>query len=230
MPPFERKDSYYIKAKKDGYPARSAYKLLELDKKFGILKPKNKIIDLGCAPGGWLKVAEEKIIPLSSAHRKKENQPTDVDDRTAVTPSIIGIDLLPLQYQPQEHVCYFQGDFLERNNQQKILDVLQGRADWVISDMSPNITGIKFKDTAASVELCEAALTFSKEVLKTGGGLVVKIFPGPELEAFKKDLKQFFQKIVVFIPESTRKTSTEVYLVSSSYQLRTRDNTHSSRV
>ena len=190
MPQYDRKDSFYNKAKKEGYPARSAYKLIELDKKFGILKSGYKIVDLGCAPGGWLKVAEEKRV------------------------SAVGIDLLDLQYEPGSHVTFVKGDFLERKNQEKILELLQGPVDWVLSDMSPNITGIKFKDTAASIELCEAALSFGKETLKKGGGLIVKLFPGPELEPFKKQLKQFFTKVVPYIPEATRKTSTEIYLVA----------------
>src|SRR3989338_10479987 len=95
--PFERKDRFYQKAKKEGYPARSAYKILELDKRFQIFRPGKTIIDLGCAPGGWLKVAEEKM---------------NVGVRHAV-PLLIGIDLLPLQFTPKKNTHVLQGDFLD---------------------------------------------------------------------------------------------------------------------
>ena len=191
MSQYERKDRFYHKAKKEGYAARSAYKLIELDERFGILKPGRKIVDLGCAPGGWLKVAEDRARgPL------------------------VGIDLLPLQYSTAPHTLFIQGDFLDQKNQQQIVKALGGYADWVLSDMSPNISGIKFRDTLASAELCEAALEFAKKVLKKGGGLVVKIFPGPELDPFRKKARAVFEKVTQVTPEATRKSSTEVYLVA----------------
>lgn len=190
MSSYNRRDKFYQKAKKEGYVARSAYKLMELDKRFGILKPGRKIIDLGCAPGGWLQVGEEK----------KGN--------------MIGIDLLPLQYEPSSGVCFIQGDFFDPTSQQKIITALRGKGDWILSDMSPNISGVKFRDTLASAELCEAALEFAKKVLKKGGGLVVKIFPGSELDPFRKKMKGFFQKVTPVTPEATRKSSNEIYLVA----------------
>lgn len=191
---YHRKDTFYQKAKKEGYVARSAYKLIELDKKFGILKPGIKIVDLGCASGGWLQVAEEKMV------------------------SVIGIDLLPLHYQPASNVTFIQGDFLDPGNQQKIIDALGGQSDWVLSDMSPNISGIKFKDLQASLELCESAFKFAKKILKKGGGLVVKIFPGPEMGNFQKKLKEVFQKVTPVEAEATRKTSNEIYLVAGGFK------------
>ncbi len=194
MSQYNRKDRFYQQAKKEGYPARSAYKLIELDKKFSILKPGRKIVDLGCAPGGWLKVAEEKLKTAGS---------------------IVGIDLLPLQYTPTSSVTFIQGNFLEAPQQEHIIQALGGPADWVLSDMSPNISGIKFKDLAASLEVCDAALQFSKKVLKKGGSLIVKIFPGPDLEPFKKELRLSFEKVSSLTPDATRKTSAEIYLIAN---------------
>lgn len=190
---YNRQDIYYQKAKKEGYVARSAYKLIELDKRFGILKPGRKIVDLGCAPGGWLQVAEGKMV------------------------NVVGIDLLPLHYQPGQNVTFIQGDFIDPANQQKIISALGGQSDWVVSDMSPNISGIKFKDLQASLELCESAYAFAKKILKKGGGLVVKIFPGPEMGNFKKKLTHTFQKITTVEAEATRKSSNEIYLVATGF-------------
>ena len=147
MSSYNRKDLYYQKAKKEGYPSRSAYKLIEMNRQFGILKKGVKIVDLGSAPGGWLKVTEEKVgvgFPR---------------------PIVIGIDLLPLHYTPKASVIFIQGDFLEEANRQKIIGQLGGKADWVLSDLSPNISGIKFLDSDSSTELCDAALRFSRQVL-----------------------------------------------------------------
>jgi 23S rRNA (uridine2552-2'-O)-methyltransferase len=201
MAQYDRKDHFYHKAKKEGYPARSAYKLLELDKRFKILKAGTKIVDLGCAPGGWLKVIEEKL--LKSA--------------TSETQTVIGIDLLPLQFTPKKGILFIQGNFLEEENQQKIISTLGGKAEWILSDMSPNLSGVKFRDLEASLELCRAAFTFSQKILKGGGGLIVKIFPGPESALFQKELKKSFKKISTVVPESTRSTSNEVYLVAEGF-------------
>lgn len=192
MPQYIRKDRFYNKAKEEGYVSRSAYKLIELDKRFGILKPGKKIVDLGCAPGGWIQVAEKKMV------------------------KVFGIDLLPLHYQPGPNVTFVQGNFLDIVNQQNITDAIGDLADWVLSDMSPNLSGIKFKDLQASVELSESAFEFAKINLKKGGSFVVKIFPGPELEEFKKKLKNHFLKVSTFIPDATRKSSIEIYLLGLS--------------
>lgn len=217
MPQYNRKDHFYQKAKKEGYPSRSAYKLIEMDKQFGIFKSGVKIIDLGSAPGGWLKVCEEKLTKvetrdLASLHAG-QSRPSTVDSR----PIIIGIDLLPLKTSTSPSMIFIQGDFTDPENQQKIIETLGDKADWVLSDMSHNLSGIKFRDINASLDLCQSAFDFAKKILKKGGGLVVKTFPGPDTQPFKKDLEKSFQKIKTFIPESTRKTSTEIYLIAKGF-------------
>lgn len=190
--PFVRKDRFYFKAKKEGYPARSAYKIIELDRRCQIFKPGRKIVDLGCAPGGWLKVAQEKLAGKGM---------------------LVGIDLLPLKFTLSPRTHFIQGDFTERANQKKIISLLGGPADWVLSDMSPNISGIKFRDTFQSTELVNLALNFALEILKPDGGFLFKIFPGPELEDLRKLLATHFKKVRTVIPEATRQSSTEVYTV-----------------
>lgn len=199
MSQYNRKDRFYQKAKQEGYPARSAYKLIELDRQFRIFKKGAKIVDLGCAPGGWLMVCEERLKP-------------------ALPHCLVGIDLLPLKYQPSPGTLFIQGDFLDPQTQQKVLEASGAGLDWVLSDMSPNLSGIKFKDTGASVELCEAALEFARKTLKKGGGLIVKVFPGPDLEPFKKKMKAAFERLATVVPEATRKTSDEIYLVGNFFK------------
>lgn len=214
MTDYVRKDRFYQKAKKEGYPSRAAYKLIEMDRRFGILKPGSRIVDLGCAPGGWLKVIEERVEGRGFRVEGVGAQFIAPDSQRT---TIVGIDLLPLQYEPSEIVAFIQGDFLEASNRQKIIDLLGGKANWVLSDLSPNLSGIRFKDTGASTELCDAALNFAGRVLKRGGGLVVKIFPGVEFAKFKKKLQQHFERVATFVPEATRKTSTEIYLVATGF-------------
>ena len=197
--PFVRKDRFYFKAKKEGYPARSAYKIMELDDRFRIFKPGRKIIDLGCSPGGWLKVAEERL----------SNQG-----------KLIGIDLLPLQFTPGKNTFFIQGDFTDPDNQKNLTHLLGGPADWVLSDMSPNISGIKFRDEFNSYELSRLAMLFAVRALKPSGGFVFKNFPGPELEDLRRELSTHFKKLKTVIPEATRQSSTEIYIVCEGVKIK----------
>lgn len=191
--PFERKDRFYFKAKKEGYPARSAYKIMELDDRFKIFKPGRRIIDLGCAPGGWMKVAQERL-----AGRGK----------------LAGIDLLPIKFGLSQDYFFLEGDFCDASNRQKITDYFGGdKADWVICDLSPNISGIKFRDEFQSYELALIALDFACDMLKPGGGFLFKNFPGPEIQELRIRLKERFAKTRTVVPEATRQSSTEIYLV-----------------
>lgn len=193
---YDRKDKYYHKAKAEGYPARSAYKLIELNQRYKIFKSGMILVDLGCAPGGWLKVAEEHLKAPSK---------------------IIGIDLLELHYQPSDIVTFIQGDFLDPQNQETISKLIPQKANWIISDMSPNISGIKFKDLSASIELVQMAYTFAQRNLRKGGGLVTKIFPSEEAYVLKKELKKSFAKVDEVLPDATRRTSNEIYWVATNY-------------
>lgn len=189
---FERKDRFYKKAKKEGYPARSAYKIIEFDDKYKIFKSGNVVVDLGAAPGGWFKVGQER---LNGRGR------------------LIGIDLLPLNLELGKNEYFLQQDFLSDETKDWIREKVGKGADWVISDMSPNISGIKFKDEYASYKLSHMAMTFALEVLKPTGSFVFKVFPGPELEDLRKELKTHFKMVKTSVPEATRTSSTEVYVI-----------------
>lgn len=196
--PFVRKDRFYFKAKEEGYPARSAYKIMELDDRFKIFKRGFTVVDLGCAPGGWLKVGLERLGDKGT---------------------LIGLDLLPIKISPNPRLHFIQGDFLESEMQQRILELSPHGANWVLSDMSPNISGIKFRDEFESYELCLKAFQFAQKILRHGGSFLFKVFPGPELEGLRKELKKKFKKIVTVLPEATRKSSTEIYIVCQNFRV-----------
>lgn len=128
--------------------------------------------------------------------------------------TLIGIDLLPLKVSLKQNSHFIQGDFTSLENQNQILAKLNSGADWVISDMSPNISGIKFKDEFESYELSQQAMQFAKNILKPKGSFLCKIFPGFEIEGFRKELKKYFKKIVTVVPEATRQSSSEIYFVA----------------
>jgi 23S rRNA (uridine2552-2'-O)-methyltransferase len=193
---FVRKDRFYQKAKKEGYPARSAYKIVELSKKYNIFKKGNTVIDLGAAPGGWFKVGLDAMMGNGK---------------------LVGIDLLPLNLATPQNAFFLQADFTEESTQNWIKEQCPHGAHWVISDLSPNITGIKFKDTCASYELATMALNFARSVLKPHGGFLCKVFPGGELDDLKKDIKTSFKQFKIVIPEATRKSSTELYIIGSDF-------------
>lgn len=188
---FQCRDRFYFKAKRAGYPARSAYKIMELNERFGIFRPGHTVVDLGCAPGGWLKVGQERLAGRGI---------------------LVGIDLLPVLFTLHPGSHFIQGDFLDPVHQQALRDLVPHGADWVLSDMSPQLSGIKFRDKYRSFELAQAALEFSLSVLKKGGGFIFKVFPGKELEDFRRDLKGHFEKVVTVLPEATRRSSTEIYI------------------
>ncbi|EKD50917.1 MAG: cell division protein FtsJ [uncultured bacterium] len=190
--PYNRKDHFYLKAKKEGYVARSAYKIVELSDRFGIFKLGHTVIDLGSAPGGWLQVGSKQL---------------------GTKGRIIGIDLLPLHMQIGNNTIFKQADFTDPVSQSWIKAQCPHGVDWVISDMSPNLSGVKFADALASVSLCEQALEFALITLKNGGGFLCKVFPGAELGVLESNIKSRFKKFHHIIPEATRGSSREIYIV-----------------
>lgn len=194
---FQRKDRFYKKAKDEGFVARSAYKIIEFDKLFHIFKPGKTIIDLGCAPGGWLQVAQRKM--------KDQGK-------------LIGIDLLDLQIGLSPNTLFLKDDFLKQSSLDWLKEQSGGEADWILSDMAPNLTGIKFKDQLALDALCQQALTLTKELLKNKGSLLFKFFPSPEMEDLKRELKTQFEKVEMKKPEATRGSSNEFYMVCLNFK------------
>lgn len=197
--PYERKDRYYKKAKEAGYRSRAAFKLIDLNRKFHLFKDGMVVIDLGCAPGSWVQVISQAVGPFGK---------------------VIGLDIEPLPPFPEKNVTFIQGDIREEGTRQLLLTELGRKVDLIVSDMAPHLSGIRFQDHYNSYELAEQAFKLCRMILREGGSFVVKIFPGEELEQFKLNLKSSFSQIKAHIPEATRKTSTEIYLMAKGFQSR----------
>jgi 23S rRNA (uridine2552-2'-O)-methyltransferase len=200
-PHYQSQDSYFLKAKKEGFKSRAAFKLMEIHKKFQIFKKGQRVVDLGAAPGGWSQVALKQV----GAQGK-----------------VIAVDLQKLDL-PQTIDC-IQGDINDALIQSQIIEITKGPVDIVLSDMAPATTGVKFRDHMRSVELARTALQFCcawatgrSPLLKAGGAFVVKIFPGEDLDIFKKEMKKSFKQFNQCVPSASRKTSNEVYLVGRGF-------------
>lgn len=194
---FKRKDHFYKKAKREGKASRAVYKLSELQKRFKLIPKGGVVIDLGCAPGGWMQELAQFVGPGGK---------------------VVGIDLLPLKVGLPAQCSFIRGDI----NDEGVLDEVEALAghgvDAVLSDMSPNLSGIAFADAYRSFELAQAALDFAHRVLKQGGSFVAKIFPGAEFKDFVVELKKDFTSVHTVVPDATRKTSSERYLVAKGYR------------
>jgi 23S rRNA (uridine2552-2'-O)-methyltransferase len=189
-------DPYVQKARAEGYRSRAAYKLLELDKKDRLLVPGQLLVDLGAAPGSWSQVA---VAKLGSKGR------------------VVAVDLLPME--PMPGVQFVQGDFREQEVLDRLLAALGGRkADLVISDLAPNISGIAVSDQARSMHLCELALDFSRQCLKPGGSLLVKVFQGAGFTEFLAGMRKAFAKVGSRKPEASRGRSSEMYLLGRGFR------------
>jgi 23S rRNA (uridine2552-2'-O)-methyltransferase len=187
-------DPYVVAAKAQGYRARSAFKLRELDDKFGLLKNAIAIIDLGAAPGGWCQVALER--------RPKAR--------------ITAIDLLSIE--PMAGVDFFQADFLAADMPDKLIASLGGPADLVMSDMAANTTGHRQTDHLRTMGLCEAALDFAIDILKPGGQFVAKVFAGGADTALLAQMKQLFSIVKHAKPPASRKDSSEWYVIAQGFK------------
>jgi 23S rRNA (uridine2552-2'-O)-methyltransferase len=189
-------DPYVKKAQIDGYRARAAYKLLELNEKDKLIRPGMLVVDLGSAPGSWSQIAGRLV---------------------GVKGRVIASDILPMD--SLEHVDFIQGDFTEESVFNQILNNLgERKADVVISDMAPNISGVDVADQAASMYLVELALDMACNVLKTKGDFVVKVFQGEGFDDYVKNTRQHFDKVAIRKPDASRPRSREVYLVGKGFK------------
>jgi 23S rRNA (uridine2552-2'-O)-methyltransferase len=182
-------DHYTRRAKKENFPARSVYKLEEIQQKYHLIKSGDAVLDLGCAPGSWLLYAAKL---------------------TGERGRVVGIDLSPLQQQP-ENVRVLTGDVLELN--QELLAAVGTDFNVVLSDMAPATTGNRIVDTARSFNLCQAALSIAQDLLLPGGAFVCKIFQGEDFKAFADLIKTLFSKHKIFKPQSSRKASREIFII-----------------
>jgi 23S rRNA (uridine2552-2'-O)-methyltransferase len=184
-------DVYVQRAKAEGYRSRAAYKLIEVAARDKLLKPGMVVVDLGAAPGGWSQVAAAK---------------------TGAGGRVIAVDLLPMD--SLRNVTFLQGDFRDEAVAQALERELAGRPiDLVLSDMSPNISGIALSDQARAMHLAELALEFAVKHLKPGGSLLVKVFQGSGFQEFLREMRSCFMRVMTRKPEASRGRSNELYLL-----------------
>ena len=185
----QRRDTYVRQSKVDGYRARSAYKLIEIDEKFKIFKGGLTVVDIGAAPGSWSQYASKKVR----------------------NGRIISIDIKEMK--PIDNTCQIKGDFTENQTQQEIRKLIIGKSDVVMSDMAVNTTGIKNIDSIQTGELCKDAMFFSKDVISNNGFFISKIFMGGSFNEIIQLGKKIFKEVKVFKPKSSRKDSKESFLI-----------------
>lgn len=188
-------DPYVRKAKAEGWRSRAAFKLIELNEKFNLLKPGAKIVDLGCAPGGWLQVAQKAV-------GKKGR--------------VVGIDYLSVPPVPGAEIL--EMDFLEEEAPERLKELLTGEADAVLSDMAAPTTGHRSTDHLRIVALAEAALDFAEDVLTPGGAFVCKVFAGGAEGELLTRLKQHFETVKHAKPKASRSESAEKYVVAIGFK------------
>lgn len=191
---YKRKDAFYTKAKQASYRSRAAYKLLELSHSFGLLRPGQRVIDLGAWPGAWLQVAAELVGPRGK---------------------VIGIDLVSIDPLEIDNVIVVQGDATDPDQQRQLLSLLDGPADILLSDMAPKLSGIRERDEARGQELSRAAASSTARLLRPGGALLLKAFMDSGHAALLAELRTSFATVKTSKPQATRKSSAETYMVAT---------------
>lgn len=186
-------DPFVQRAKSEGWRARAAYKLMEIDDKDKLIRPGMIVVDLGAAPGSWSQVAKKRVGELGR---------------------VFALDLLPME--PIQGVEFMQGDFHDEEFVERFEEILGGRqVDLVMSDIAPNISGIPSSDQARSIYLAELALDFAQKHLAQGGRFLVKVFQGEGFDAFRKQMENDFKSVLARKPQASRGRSSEVYLLGS---------------
>lgn len=190
-------DEFVRRARADGYRSRAVYKLLEIKEKFGILNSGQCVVDLGAAPGGWSQAA---VAAVGSTGR------------------VIALDILPMDEVPG--VTFIEGDFTEDGPFQALLDEISDHpVDLVISDMAPNMSGMKQVDQPASAYLVELAIDLADQVLRPGGSLVCKCFEGEAINPIREAFRKRFKKVTNFKPKASRSRSSEVFVIGQGKQV-----------
>jgi len=196
-------DPYVKRAQTLGYRSRAAFKILELDNKYRFLNPGARVVDLGCAPGGWCQVAVRRTNSLAVSKSKEFGK-------------VLGVDLQKIEPIPGAEI--YQLDFLAEDADKKIKNFLNGLADVVMSDMATASSGHKQTDHLRIIALCEAAAYFAFEVLDSGGTFVAKVLAGGAESDLQKILKQRFTKVVNVKPPASRSDSSEKYVIALGYR------------
>ncbi|WPB86884.1 RlmE family RNA methyltransferase [Sediminicoccus rosea] len=188
-------DPYVKKAQAAGYRSRAAFKLIELDERFKLLKPGQRVVDLGAAPGGWSQVALRALGERGQ---------------------VVALDLLPMDTLAGAKIL--QGDFQDDATEAAVLEALGGQADLVLSDMAPNTTGHGPTDHLRIMDLASLALDFAVKVLAPGGGFVAKVFQGGSEKAMLERLRRHFTEVRHAKPPASRKESSELYVVATGFR------------
>jgi 23S rRNA (uridine2552-2'-O)-methyltransferase len=191
-------DPYVTRARREGYRSRAAYKLLEIDDKHRLLKPGQRVVDLGAAPGGWSQIAARRVGSPDGHGR------------------VVGIDLLPID--PMPGVEFVELDFLDESAPARLTELLGGPADIVMSDMAANTTGHKKTDHLRIMGLAEAAAQFAREILAPGGAFVAKVFQGGTENQLLADLKRDFATVRHVKPQASRADSSELYVLATGFR------------
>ncbi len=189
-----KKEFYYKEAKKGGYRSRAAFKLLQINKRYRIFKSGDSVIDLGCAPGGWLQVATREVGPKGK---------------------VLGVDLLVVK--PIAKVKTIKGDITHPEIVDSLKNYFPGGVNVILSDASPNISGHWSLDHARSIDLVEKTLDIANELLKPEGRLVAKAFHGDMLDTIENRMKAMFSFVKIHKPKASRKRSSEIYFIGKGY-------------
>ncbi len=190
-------DEFVRRAQQQGYRSRAVFKLIEIDEKDRLLRPGLTVVDLGAAPGGWSQLAAERVG--AGGH-------------------VFALDILPME--PIPDVTFIHGDFREQTILDQLLAAMDGRkADLVLSDMAPNISGMKAVDQPRAMYLAELALAFAREVLLPNGDLLVKVFQGEGFDPYMREIRAAFGKVQVRKPKASRPRSRETYLLARNHRV-----------
>lgn len=191
----QRRDPYIKLARSQDYRSRAVYKLMEIDRQDQLLRKGQTVVDLGAAPGSWSQYSSERV---------------------GESGRVIALDILSME--PIPRVACLQGDFTDPATCQRLLEALSGRpVDLVISDIAPNLSGIRTTDQARSMLLAELAFEFSRSVLSPGGHLLIKMFQGEGADAFRKEIARHFTRMVIRKPDASRDKSREFYMLAKGY-------------
>jgi len=192
-----KRDYYYQKAKEEKYRSRASYKLSQANNKYHFIKYGDVVLDLGAAPGGWIQVAK-KIIGNKGF--------------------ILGVDLRDIESFPQDYIRTIIGDITEAETCQQISELLPRKADVIISDASPNISGIWEVDHARQIDLAQRALEIASEILRPSGNFFVKVFQGDMLDDFVQKVKKHFDVVKVIKPQASRAKSSEMFILAMGFK------------
>ncbi len=203
-----RKDQYYRLAKVRGYRSRAAYKLLQTVRTYGIIKPEQVVVDLGCSPGGWLQVSREVVGPQGL---------------------VLGVDIEPIIPIEHSNVKALNLDVHSPDIVERILAETKGPVDTLLSDLAPSIIGSWDVDHARQVDLAETALQIAKRVLKKGGCVLIKLFQGPELKRFEEEARLLFDTSRLLKPKASRPESSEIYFLGIGFKLNWQERKPSER-